>query len=981
MIQFIRTLLSIVIFMPLSGMHFRYEDNYASLARSILFEHNVIGNSFDAVEKAVKVIDSYFPLHIFTSTCHSCVIPDQARIFKNVIVDSLSCFISSSSSIISKLELVYDILNLKIPNENIEIATNNILIILSQLLFDSDGAPCEQTTKLTLSHAKNIVHNISHLCTSTSDYLHTIKSLEGKDSNLDLVVHEVIALYKKCAHELLTGTRIQHTLPVCVGMHTNSSSQPYTDFKQKIVNNSITVSLLKVIECLKRGDYEQSFKIAKEQGVFEYLPSLKHALRVKITQITEKKWGISSNKLAEISQESYARAQPIAIAPDTQYAPLSETHRDQLRLYKDTYEQSLISADKDPTVSLETEKRMHAIDMTLEGPLEKNETYFYNAFSIDSAVLDDLAITEECITSSSGTPIHHELHQESLRIIDHAVKMKSIVSSDIHFAHLKDLYQLAAEAAALAIMITKTNKFDKAINTLDWAQALMSAANELYRSTDIKISCGINYRVSSSLSHINTSKVEQATVRLLQDPLVVLAIPPLVRPTSSDAELISGPHMLGELQKSVSTFQNNFYHVDSQECAVSHKNVINQFQATYKLATNTDAERAMTQYMVPVGNGIIKGVRNAFFGVYDAAIGIYEIVTHAPEIVSLVQYAYKNPVQAAKNTLQFAKTVIFDSSTEAKIEFAVAFKVEQLTRMGLSASVPYIRLVGLLPVAKKAIRNFADSLKIVRKNREFITSIAGPAIKYTVHASDNIHKDFNQLKQDLNRVINAACKKSLRIAGNSGIHNIIDHHLTQKLINNYGHNLVEQAAHIVGTYHNFFDKLGNAEKLQKAVARLKKIYSYSFGKSYLNDNGIGGTIRFGTIQEAQAAIACQEQGILRSLTRAINKGDDFIEDLGSGIVRRWDVKTPTSFAVNDVWKNNFQGEQGFWRALVDSISNPGDHFIINITDLVSEHLDEFFSGLKKHCSLADLNRMVIVHAEKPGLSMTTQHLVNWYLFD
>lgn len=698
MIQFIRTLLSIVIFMPLSGMHFRYEDNYASLARSILFEHNVIGNSFDAVEKAVKVIDSYFPLHIFTSTCHSCVIPDQARIFKNVIVDSLSCFISSSSSIISKLELVYDILNLKIPNENIEIATNNILIILSQLLFDSDGAPCEQTTKLTLSneHAKNIVHNISHLCTSTSDYLHTIKSLEGKDSNLDLVVHEVIALYKKCAHELLTGTRIQHTLPVCVDMHTNSSSQPYTDFKQKIVNNSITVSLLKVIECLKRGDYEQYFKIAKEQGVFEYLPSLKYALRVKITQITEKKWGISSNKLAEISQESYARAQPIAIVTDTQYAPLSETHRDQLRLYKDIYEQSLISADKDPTVSLETEKRMHAIDMTLEGPLEKTETCFY---------------------------------------------------------------------------------------------------------------------------------------------------------------------------------------------------------------------------------------------------------------------------------------------TEAKIEFAVAFKVEQLTRMGLSASVPYIRLVGLLPVAKKAIRNFADSLKIVRKNREFITSVAGPAIKYTVHASDNIYKDFNQLKQDLNRVINAACKKSLRIAGNSGIHNIIDHHLTQKLINNYGHNLVEQAAHIVGTYHNFFDKLGNAEKLQKVVERLKKIYSYSFGKSYLDDRAIGGTIKFGTIQEAQAAIACQEQGLLRSLTRATSLADDFIEDLGSGIVRRWDVKTPTSFAVNNVWKNNFKGDKDFWRALTKAASQPKDYFIINITDLVSEHIDEFFSGLKKHCTLAELNRMVIVHAENPGLSMTTQHLVNWYLFD
>lgn len=947
-----------------------------------------------AVRNTFSVREPQYPLCHLVGTTQERLIFSQVQSCKTTLVNLVYNYKTNQ---IIKAHAVFDVLTMTVSDPQIQKGLDQFALLATKLLFNKDGSPVKffTSTQVEIQLSKAIVDILPLLSTGTIEYVQMLSQLKGISSILDSVIDEKLSQHNGILHRIMQNPladfavdSIKFILEIPAealqwmkGATHDQILYKLNKYKNRIYNNYITKNYLQVVLHCKKGCYEQAFKYGKEHALFVHMPWLEHALRQKITD----KFPVDHNRnstMEAVEKHAILGAQPIttdancpALVNDvssqdvTSQPVLTQYQQDQLITYKNNYEEKLVTDDKDPTTSSEVESRLCAIDQTLANP-DENYLYNYQTSHIDQDRLAQLGIDEHEVSSSQGVPITHHLHQEALVALDNATKMENITSSDEDYISISPLYRAAAQAVAASFKLTKASNFDASIKVMDFAQALIAMANELYLYCGTKKTFGLTHSISRGVSSLNAAKVEQATTNLLVNPAVLLAIPTEVI-TTTDPTVKA---YVDDFAGAVETAQKDFPETFASQRSRNHNQVIEKFTGSFRLIARNKADW-MPAYLGVIAQGVAMGIRNAVLSVYDIAHGAYEIVTHVPEILSLVEYTVNNPVKAISGTYDFIKAVIFDSSTESKIEFGIAYGTEQLVK----STLVYARGAAMLRLGAKAVRNFVNTLKSVRRSKQLIYTTAGPAIRITVNASENISHNFNQLKHDLDRVVKTAVKLPAHVVGNF-IQNIIDHPVTQKLVKEYGYALMEEAANILRVEKNFFNKLGNVEKIQKIIARLQKINMHDRWHTFKHDWAHGGKVSFGSIQEAQAAIACEEQKILKGfLTRAKEQGADFIENLSNEIKIGWDIKTPMSYiSSNGKTQIDFQGPKGFWSSLSRAIKTSNDFIIINITDLTQEHLSEFFTGLKSTYKLEDIRKMVIIHAEKPKLSMSNEHLIKWY---
>lgn len=188
----------------------------------------------------------------------------------------------------------------------------------------------------------------------------------------------------------------------------------------------------------------------------------------------------------------------------------------------------------------------------------------------------------------------------------------------------------------------------------------------------------------------------------------------------------------------------------------------------------------------------------------------------------------------------------------------------------------------------------------------------------------------------------------------------------------YNKSLIEEAKSILNLdYDNILlNRKDPVGLLESTIKDLQKIDSNPRWKNFRFDPAKNYKCDFGTIEEAIAGIACEEQGLLRNLTRDTRaSAGEFIDSLQQA----WDVKTAKSYSLNGHYIFNKNTFSESLKSELLKLTN--ENLIINVTHLIeSDH--KLLYELLQEFSKNEIKRIIIVDAKNPINSRTSIELLN-----
>lgn len=191
----------------------------------------------------------------------------------------------------------------------------------------------------------------------------------------------------------------------------------------------------------------------------------------------------------------------------------------------------------------------------------------------------------------------------------------------------------------------------------------------------------------------------------------------------------------------------------------------------------------------------------------------------------------------------------------------------------------------------------------------------------------------------------------------------------------YGHANTNEALQLLGINEtNVHIKPYKIEHLERLSKDLQKINSDPRWQTYKFDSAKTYKCTHGSVDEAIAGIACEEQGIIPNLTRSPHAGSDFVEIIGKQKIE-WDVKTFPSYSPDG--KEIFNIEN-----TVNSIKEElrtGNNIILNIRYLNQKDLFALYEEIPKILTESEIKKIVVVHPENITSSKTNKNLINTFI--
>jgi hypothetical protein len=257
--------------------------------------------------------------------------------------------------------------------------------------------------------------------------------------------------------------------------------------------------------------------------------------------------------------------------------------------------------------------------------------------------------------------------------------------------------------------------------------------------------------------------------------------------------------------------------------------------------------------------------------------------TPGPEIVRKTtalgtQMLIDGKVASNLNTLSKAALAKLTSNVqkmknikELSHDFALASKTQQ--------KIP-VRNQNLMHASENhAIKQQKVSIPSLNIDKNNTKAINTPLSK--LNQSDQL-KHINKLKQVLMQ--RAIQKEQEFLKANAGLSRTIDRAREElalrvaRLEMQYGKETVQEALSLFNTSDQKLVKnIYTVDKLEEITVSLDKINSNPQWRSWKFDIEKGNKVTIGSIEEASAAVACEQQGLLIGLNRSHQKGADFMQ--------------------------------------------------------------------------------------------------------
>ena len=173
-----------------------------------------------------------------------------------------------------------------------------------------------------------------------------------------------------------------------------------------------------------------------------------------------------------------------------------------------------------------------------------------------------------------------------------------------------------------------------------------------------------------------------------------------------------------------------------------------------------------------------------------------------------------------------------------------------------------------------------------------------------------------------------------------------------KLIVKYGEEVVQEAKKVINACENKI--LGNhledlLKELEMSCKEVKVVFDKGDHK-FIYDAAKGGKATVGSVREALAARAAEDQGICKHLTRSIEATYDFLDETG----RKWDVKALESEYILDLDFTKYINK-------VKKNIDKGEYILFDISRAEAEHVETLNFFLNSMLSANEKSKISFVN--------------------
>ena len=356
-----------------------------------------------------------------------------------------------------------------------------------------------------------------------------------------------------------------------------------------------------------------------------------------------------------------------------------------------------------------------------------------------------------------------------------------------------------------------------------------------------------------------------------------------------------------------------------------------------------------------------------------ASLALFHV---APKVLSSAAIICKNALPA-KDVTRFIATpqrlanaieLVFDEAAQAFV------MQEQLVPALVGAGETAPALPALVTAADSvgAVGNVARAESLVAANAPKVVEqavVTGETISESVLSESALLNERRKLVVTLDAVNQQMIAKELLVTAievSPCRELFLKYDSLVTVAEKYGFANAEEAIRLLNLKHEGkFAKLVKPFEVTENLAKdLQKINSNSRWEKFKYDAAKGGAVSLSSIEEALAGIACEEQGLLKTLVRSKGNAEEFIENLPGGVKHFWDVKTFKSNALNG--KYIFDKESAI-KALVKGYLCAED-VILNITYLTEQDVDTLFKAIAKQFGEKEIRRTIVIHTSNPAKS-------------
>lgn len=295
--------------------------------------------------------------------------------------------------------------------------------------------------------------------------------------------------------------------------------------------------------------------------------------------------------------------------------------------------------------------------------------------------------------------------------------------------------------------------------------------------------------------------------------------------------------------------------------------------------------------------------------------------------------------------LKFGIDIVFDLVTQAQIGKAL-----RPVAKGLRHSIQGLTIAKNVPKIVQSTEYAEQINNAINFATKEITGI-NRLQKTLVQLARQREQEILTLHKTLPRTVDMAVKElDIRIAC---------------LSMQYGDATVKEAVSLFNTTEKALLKnIRTIDELEEITASLHKINSNSRWRSFKYDAAKNGKITVGSVQEAVAGIACEEQGLLKTLKRGFNEGEDFVENITN---KSWDVKTPKKYALDG---HHVLNQQSFFDSVKEAlIGDPKEHLILDFTNLSNTEINDFFQYMKLEFKADEFKKIIVMHRGRPEVGV------------